>query len=191
MSSQLHSTCWVCRGVTAVLISDTISVGRRMAERQWVCVSPGPVQPPWASASSSVRWGGRAPAADSQEGGLRHRTVAHGRRSSGAAPPLHACPAQTSLVENDMDSQRPLTSSFPLTLSPFPDSELPFGQEPVLQSGYFFFLFNHIKFNCSISCISFNLIKTYSASFMCEAQRYHLEEPSLIKLDNFLRGEHL
>lgn len=119
MSSQLHSTCWVCRGVTAVLISDTISVGRRMAERQWVCVSPGPVQPPCASASSSVRWGGRAPAADSREGGLRHRTVAHGRRSSGAAPPLHACPAQTSLVENDMDSQRPLTSSFPLTLRSF------------------------------------------------------------------------
>lgn len=55
----------------------------------------------------------------------------------------------------------------------------------------FFFLFNHIKFNCSISCISFNLIKTYSASFMCEAQRYRLKEPSLIKLDNFLRGEHL
>lgn len=119
MSSQLHSTCCVCRGVTAVLISDTISVGRRMAERQWVCVSPGPAQPPWASASSSVRWGGRAPAADSREGGLRHRTVAHGRRSSGAAPPLHACPAQTSLVENDMDSQRPLTSSFPLTLRSF------------------------------------------------------------------------
>lgn len=56
---------------------------------------------------------------------------------------------------------------------------------------FFFFLFNHIKFNCSISCISFNSIKTYSASFMCEARGYRLEEPSLIKLDNFLRGEHL
>lgn len=26
---------------------------------------------------------------------------------------------------------------------------------------------------------------------MCEARGYRLEEPSLIKLDNFLRGEHL
>ena len=65
MPLRLHSTRGACGGATGrPLTSDGVSTGRGMAEGVLTLLL-GPVQPPWTSASSSVKWGRRAPQPDS------------------------------------------------------------------------------------------------------------------------------